>query len=487
MKNFYLKHINKYRVVVAIGFIIATILTLDFPVKMIGSSPWAYYFGVKNFARGKFVIDDQLYQTQQSEARQMGGILQQYVKINENKWALEKAPGYVFYLVPFEILGIPRWGNIVLALGMVITTFILLKRLRNEKAACIGSLLLLFTPTTLAMLNLAYMDALASLAFAVMGGGFYVLYHLENKGSNKKSSFILLFLAFLLIAWSAVTRYTNITIALVFAMHFIITRVRHFIKHTQSLKSITLELSAVITGTVLPLTVLLVYNYLVFGSPLDYGYNYTRFPIKFAFEYMGQIDVNGNSLPLEIILDNLKKAPAALITGFPVLSVGIPAFILLLVQKSSSLFSKDISTVEKWYILKNSLNWDLFVILIGWFIAVFFLYITYEFTAEYLGQNSSFIRFARFYLPGIFPVVIISSIFLERLPGKTTFSLAFLLIIISTAIYLQYITGQSIFSSGNDSSPKTDLQNKRELKDNSIPERYHQIQDSPTIQNQVIE
>jgi hypothetical protein len=82
---------------------------------------------------------------QAMETGRQGGILLQYLPIDYNKWALEKAPGYVFYLIPFQKMGFPRYGNVLLALGMVIVTFLLLKRMRDEKAAMIGSLLMLFT------------------------------------------------------------------------------------------------------------------------------------------------------------------------------------------------------------------------------------------------------------------------------------------------------------------------------------------------------
>jgi hypothetical protein len=160
LKRSLVQHITVYRVIVVMGFIIAMILVMVIPARMSGASPWAYYYGVKNFSHGKLVINNQLLFQQMNDAKAKGGMLVQYVSIGDNKWALEKAPGYVFYLVPFALMGIPRWGNVLLAAGMVIVTFILLKRWRDEKTACIGSLLILFTPIGLIMLNRAYMDTL---------------------------------------------------------------------------------------------------------------------------------------------------------------------------------------------------------------------------------------------------------------------------------------------------------------------------------------
>jgi hypothetical protein len=152
------RHLTVYRMVVVMGFIIAMALAIAVPTKMSDPDDWAYYYAARNFAQGHLTVDTQTHQQQVSDARQQGGQLIQYYNIGDNKWAFEKAPGYVLYLVPFEWLGIPRYGNVLLALGMIFVTFLLLKRLRDEKAAMIGSLLMLFTPLSLVMLNRSYMD-----------------------------------------------------------------------------------------------------------------------------------------------------------------------------------------------------------------------------------------------------------------------------------------------------------------------------------------
>jgi hypothetical protein len=191
---------NVYRAITTAGFILAVILVMVIPARMSGASPWAYYYGVKNFASGKLVLTDREMFQEMNDAKQQGGVLMQYVKLGPDRWALEKAPGYVFYLVPFEKLGIPRWGNILLAAGMTLVTYLLLKRLRDEKAACLGSLLMLFSPIGLIMANRAYMDTFASLAFIAMGGGLYFLYLLEQREWGRLKGGIILFLAFFLSA-----------------------------------------------------------------------------------------------------------------------------------------------------------------------------------------------------------------------------------------------------------------------------------------------
>lgn len=447
--SFFKRYVNIYRLVVAAGFIIAIVLALVFPVKMIGASPWSYYYGVRNFADGKLVVDDRLHSEQVADAREQGGSLQQYVEIGDDRWALEKAPGYVFYLVPFEWLGIPRWGNVVLALGMIIVIYLLLKRLRDEKTACIGSLLILFTPVTMIMLNLAYMDTFASLAFLVMGGGLYLYYHLERGKLRPRAGGALLFLAFFLIGWSVVTRYTNFPVAAVLALHYIAMRYVFWRRGIDT--NLRIEILAFVLGIGLPLCIMLWYDRAVFGSALDYGYNYTRFPIKFAYEYLGQVDGIGQSIPLKIILDNVRSAPAALLWGYPLLVIGIPGICIVLWQKFTA-SRKRCDRAGTWGSLDPELPWDMLLVLVGWFVAAFGLYLMYEFTAEYLGENSYMIRFARFYLPGLFPVVVICAVVLARVPLKICIPVMLTAVIAGSCIYYDYIQGGS--PAGGSRSPR---------------------------------
>jgi len=398
---------------------------------MIGASPWAYYYGIQNFADGKLVVDDQLHEEQVNDAKQQGGMLQQYFEIGDNQWALEKAPGYVFYEIPFQKLGIPRWGNVFLALGMIIVTYLLLKRLRDEKTAMIGSLLMLFTPVSLIMLNNAYMDSFATLAFLVMGGGLYITYHLERRNLSSLKGGLLLFSAFLLISYSVFTRYTNFPVAAVFAVHYFIFRVIDLCKRNWN--DWRMEIPAVILGVGLPVAALFIYNYVVFGSPWDYGYHYSKMPVSFAYQYLGEVNNQGQSMFWQIVLDNLKNCPKPLLLGFPLLIIAIPGIIIVFYQKFTHNHPE-----SRWAGLRQELSWDIILILVGWFISVFFLYLMYEFTAEYLNDGSSFIRFARFYLPGLFPIVVICALVISRFRFKLYIPVLILAIIAGSMIYAQY-------------------------------------------------
>jgi hypothetical protein len=426
-----IRYINIYRLITAVGFIGAVALVMAVPAQMSGASPWAYYYGVENFSHGNLTIDSQTYFQQAYEAQQQGGALI-YVHLSHDKWAVEKAPGYIFYLVPFELMGIPRWGNVLLALGMVIVTYILLKRLRDELTACIGSLFILFSPIGLIMWNRAYMDTLASLAFLAIGGGLYFYYLLEQEKMRLWRGSLMLFFAFLFIGWSVVTRESNLLVAVVIALHFGITRLISFFKHERT--RLPWEIASVALGAGIMAAGLLLYNNYVFGSPLDYGYNYTVMPVKFAYQYLGQVNAAGQYLPLKIIVDNFRSVPQALITGFPVLVIGVPAFLVVLYFKFSH---EKGQPTGYWSSLRDEFPWDRLLVLIGWFLSVYLLYIMYEFTAEFLTETTSFFRYARYYLPGLFPVAIISALVVARLPKKFSVPLVAAIVISGVVLYFQ--------------------------------------------------
>lgn len=426
------QHINIYRIITALGFIVALVLVMVVPAQMSGASPWAYYYGVKNFSQGKLVLTTQQYLQEAKEAGQQGGVLIQYVHLSHDRWACEKAPGYIFYLIPFELMGIPRWGNVLLALGTVIITYILLKRWRDEPTACIGSLLILFTPIGLIMWNRAYMDTYASLAFLAMGAGLYFYYLLEQAKMRPWRGGLMLFFAFFLIGWSVVTRQSNLLVAAVIALHFAITRIVLFFKHRR--ERLAWEILPVILGTGITAAVLLWYNHYVFGSILDYGYHYSVMPVKFAYQYLGQVNAAGQSIPWHIISDNFKTVPLELIKGFPILIVGVVAAGVALYFK---FFWKKDRPTGKWSSLRDELPWDKLLVLIGWFLGVFALYMMYEFTAEFLAAEANFFRYARYYLPGLYPVAIVCALVIARLPKKISLPLMTAIIASGICFYFQ--------------------------------------------------
>jgi hypothetical protein len=425
------KYITIHRLIVGIGFVIAMALVLTPSVQMPDPDDWAYYYGAKNFSQGDFVLDDYHVYREAMETQQQGGMLLQYLRLEENKWVLEKAPGCIFYLVPFYKMGIPRWSNVLLALGMVIVTFILLKRLRDEKAAMIGSLLMLFTPIALVMCNRIYMDTYSSLAFLVIGGGLYLYYHFERDKLRPWKGGILLFLAFFFTGWSVIARYTNLPIAVILFLHLVIIR---FIEWRKGLGiKVRQEIIPIILGIGIPLVAILLYDYFIFGSPFKTGYSFSPYPIKFAFQYLGQVDMNGVSIPGQILSYNILGALRNWWIGFPLLIIGIPGFFVILYFK----FFKRRMPEGKWSSLRAEMPWDILLILIGWFVCVFILYLTYEWTAG-LKDGGGFVLFNRFCLPGLFPVAVVCALIMARFPYKILIPVLVIILVFGALLYAQW-------------------------------------------------
>jgi len=421
-----------------VGLLAATVLTLNSEVRMPEWDDWAYYYAIQNFSQGQFTVDTQTHSQQVAEAAGQGGRLNQYFEIRDGTWALEKAPGYVLYEIPFKLGGVPRAGNIVLALAVVVVTYLVLKRLRDEKTAMIGSLLVLFTPAALMSLNRAFMDTYASMAFLVIGGGLYIYYHLQRGRFKPLGNGLLLAGASFFIGWSVVTRYSNILIAVALALHFLIFLLIAW-RNKKEINFIS-EVMPFLLGAGLSAAALLLYNYFVFGSPLDYGYNYSshdaRFTTKFAFQYLGQANQNGMSYPLQLILNNLRIWPYVLPIGFPLLLVGIPGVLLILYFKFKGLFKKG-KPNGRWSSLQTEISWDILLVLISWFVFVFFLYMMYEFTATH-GIMRGFISFDRYYLPGLFPLVIVSALVISRFPWKLYIPTIIIFTVFGALVYSQW-------------------------------------------------
>src|SRR4030042_393 len=116
------QHFPPNPLIVGIGFVVAMVLVLATPLQKPDPDDWAYYHAVRNFSQGHFTVDNRTQLEQARETVQAGGALLQYLPLDYNKWALEKEPGVVFYLVPFWEMGNPRGGNGVVGVGGGVST-----------------------------------------------------------------------------------------------------------------------------------------------------------------------------------------------------------------------------------------------------------------------------------------------------------------------------------------------------------------------------
>lgn len=434
-----------YRGLAVVGLLVAIVLAFALPYELREPDSWAYRYAVENFADGKLIIDDALHQQQVREAQEQGGWLAQYVQIDNDKWVLEKAPGYVFFVVPFEWLGIPRAANVVLAIGLAFVTYLVMRRLAGEAAACLASLLMFYTPVSLIMFHRSYMAMFGASAFLAMGGGLYIYYLLRQRDSpDKRKDWWILAIAGLLLGWSVVARYSNLVVVGVFALHFAATRLPMLLHDGRAL--VLRDGLALGAGLAASLSVLLAYNTYLFGSPLDYSYNYSPFNINFAWDFIGETAPNGESIPLQIIEGNLRGMPVPLLLGFPVLVIALPALLYVLARKLGPTLGRlGASAVERIGGAWRELPLSIVLVLLGWFVAVYGFYLFYEWTSKGLAESGHFIIVDRFYLPGLFPLVVLAALLLARMPAKFTVAALVVYMTMGSLLFAQAVNGGSAF------------------------------------------
>jgi hypothetical protein len=305
-----------WRLLAVLAFLVAQLVVLVAPQNLQEPDDWVFRYAADNFAQGHITISDDDYIEQSQEVWADGGQLLKYSKIGE-RWALTIAPGYVFYLTPFKAVGAAGLGNTLLSLGLAATLYLLLRRLRDEKTALLGVVLLLFTPTYLAMWQRPYMDALASLAVPGIGGGLYIYYWLKRGELKPRAAAALLFGSALLVALGVMTRYANGVIAAVFVIHFAVMAVKTCLAGNRRLA--LREALYFGAGTLLGLIPLLWYQAAVFGSPFSFGFSYSQLPAHFAWQYGDLYSI------YLIVARNILALWAPLLLGFPLLIAAVPA------------------------------------------------------------------------------------------------------------------------------------------------------------------
>jgi hypothetical protein len=290
---------------------------------------------------------------------------------------------------------------------MAAVAYLLLKRLRDEKTACLGALLLLFTPVGLAMMQRSYADTFAAAAFLSMGGGLYIYSCLRWQELSRRTAAILLFLAGLGLGASVAANYYNALVVLLFVLHFVFMLGRS--RGAQGSRAAIRSLLWMGLGLALPLAGLLVYQDAVFGSPWRFGFQYAQLPVGFSPHFL---------------LPNLKYVTAALVIGFPLLIPGVAALLSALYRKVRLLVER--GRPAKSGVSQTGMRWDMLLLLAGWIAAVYGLYLNYEWTADTQVRAMPFISMARYYLPAALPLTVLAALWLRDVPRKLSLAVTIL-------------------------------------------------------------
>lgn len=408
-----------------LAFVVAQLVVLLVPLKMHEPDDWGFKYAARNFASGQLTLNDEQYVRQYYEVADAGGQFWSYGSVGGGHWAFTMAPGYAFYIAPFERAGIPQLGASLLSLGLAAILYLFLTRLKDEKTALFGVVLLVFEPLYLAMWQRVYIDAFAALAFCGVGGGLYLYYWLSRTHLSARMSAAVLFAAGFLLMASVSMRYTNIAIVVVFGIHFLVMALRSHLQRQNFLP--TGFLFGV--GMMLPLAGLLIYHGIVFGSPFSFGGEFAQVPERFAWNYGAGIGYN-------IVRGNVIQLWAPLIVALPIIIAAIPSFGAVAYGKG--FFSRRLDTWPE-------LPAHTYHVLLGWMAIVFGLYVMYEFTSYQAGGRIPFPLLTRFYLPALLPLVIITALMFRRLSVKIWGSAIIALTVLGIIFFIQVAQVQTQF------------------------------------------
>ncbi|MCL2281366.1 MAG: hypothetical protein FWC25_01735 [Dehalococcoidia bacterium] len=393
-----------YRGLVALGLVLAFLLTLAIPQHMKENNDWSLQYAVQNFADGQLTIDKNTFDLQNAEAHTHDASLDQYVQVESKRWAYTEAPGYVFYLLPFYYMHVLALGNWLLAIGMAVVVYLLLKHLKDERVACFGALLWLFSPVALAMLQRAYSSTFASAAFLGMGGGLYIYYCLRRSELSRWAAWGLLSLSGLGLGWSIFVNYANILVVAVFLLHFTYLQLRLYLNGQRKIAAWSPLWFCF--SLLLPLVGLLIYQDAVFDSLFRFGFQYAELPVSFGWQF---------------IQVNIKQVVVAWLIGFPLLVPGLAALVWALCLRFHGKMFSD----------------DLLLLCAGWVLAVFGVYLTYEWTATSNMVGMPFIMLACYTLPGLLPLTLLSAQWLNQLSRRALLWVAIPLLIWGVVFFAQ--------------------------------------------------
>jgi hypothetical protein len=295
--------------------------------------------------------------------------------------------------------------------------YLLLARLKDEKTALLGVVLLLFTPLYLAMWQRVYMDAFAALALCGMGGGLYLYYWLNRTRLSLRMGTVILFAAGLLLLASVAVRYTNAVIAAVFGIHFLVMAIRLSLRRERFLP---LGLFFVL-GAALPLSGLLIYQGVVFGAPFNSGSGVAQLPVHFVWDYAPEY-------AFKIVRGNIIQLWAPLLTAMPIIMAATPS--LAAITYGKGFFSRRPDICPE-------LPVHIYHVLWGWLVAVFGLYVMYEWAAFQAGGQLPFPLLTRFYLPALFPLVIITALMFRRVSTKLWGGALAVLVVLGVVFFVQ--------------------------------------------------
>lgn len=411
----------KLKIVLFVVLFSAILLTLTVPLKFFDGDEWTLFFVTRNFAEGFFSINHEQLLSQRAEAQKLasqygdsiGGLgLGSYRQRPDGRYVLEKTPGYFVLLSFFLRFGLERMLNYLFLFGLLIFLYHFSRLYLSELQQSDVLILSIFTPAVLIMLYRPYMESFASYALFGIGGLSYLIadYYFHHQPDRKFLIRFHWFCAGSGIGGALFVRTAILPIAMIFFIHFIY----RFIRGIQDRKGGEVFLQGIVfsLGIVFFLSLLLIYNDQVNGSPLTPGYALGK-PKQSIYCFSFQRLLYPEPIrPFAIIIRNMIRMPELLLNAYPLLLFAIPGIALAY----------------------RSLRRDIFFLLLFWFLAVYSLYL------QFLVFNERhFMVIGRLYLPAVVPLAIFSSFTLSGLGRASRLSAVIFLLSLCLISYLYFL------------------------------------------------
>jgi len=214
-------------------------------------------------------------------------------------YGFEKAPGFAFILALAHLLRLDYFVNSFIVFLNVLFLYGLVKSLDDERDALYACILLLFNSVFMCMANDRYMADLAGMSFVLYGLGLTVW-------AVDRQDLRLSLLSGLLLGVSITLRWTN-ALASLTAFSFPLA---HIYVQRRVGRKLMLHFLLLMVGNAGPVALFLLYNQIVFGGPLIFGYQFSEIMVQAP-------------LGLQYFLPSLVSVTPLLLLSFPTLILAL--------------------------------------------------------------------------------------------------------------------------------------------------------------------
>lgn len=413
--------------------------------------PWAYELAAQNFIEGKWVLSNDEVAAARTTLDLRGARLTQYIETGPDAWTFRQSPGHPLQLALLLPTGQPRLANAMLGVLTAVILYLLLMAWYNERIACLGVAIFLWTPITLTALHYYNMDTFAGGAWPAIGGGLLLLY--ESKSGQVRWLPLLILAAGFALGWAVVVRITNLLLLGLCSFYLLLLLWRfwpHLASHRKGHRPRRRQVSqrrsfpfvsrtgwwhlALFSlGCGLALGILALYNQASFGHVLDSGYFYSNADDRFflwnenaATSVAGGVEtwLAGGTVwhILTTLVTHLRLWLRPATFAWPLWPLALYSLVYL--------FRKQRPLKRK--------TWFIFF----WLLAVYIPYAGVAFfgvtraLAVPFNQTWGFFVVARYLFPISFPLVLLIADFFDRQPRWLTFSLSSGYLAVGASLFL---------------------------------------------------